>query len=89
MYQIVTDGAWDMDSERARALDVAVVPFYVATDGETYLKEIEERSVRDVYEFMVAHPNEYPKTAQPSVENIHFSYCLSSVSACLQNSPAR
>ena len=69
MYQIVTDGAWDMDSERAKALDVAVVPFYVATDGENYLKEIEERSVRDVYEFMVEHPNDYPKTAQPSVED--------------------
>ena len=69
MYQIVTDGAWDMGSERAAALEVEVVPFYVATDGETYLKEIEERSVREVYQFMVDHPDIYPKTAQPSVED--------------------
>ncbi len=69
MYQIVTDSAWDMGSERAEALEVEVVPFYVATDGETYLKEIEERSVRDVYTFMVEHPGVFPKTAQPSMED--------------------
>ena len=47
MYQIITDGSWDMGSERATRFGVDVVPYYVTMDGEHYLKEIEELDVRD------------------------------------------
>ena len=30
MYQIITDGSWDMGSERATRFGVDVVPYYVA-----------------------------------------------------------
>lgn len=49
MYQIITDGSWDMGSERATRFGVDVVPYYVTMDGEHYLKEIEELDVRDFY----------------------------------------
>lgn len=67
MYQIITDGSWDMGSERAVKLNVEVVPYYVTMDGQNYLKEIEELDVRDFYTFMVENPKVYPKTSQPSI----------------------
>lgn len=67
MYQIITDGSWDMGAERAAKLGVEVVPYYVTTDGENYLKEIEELDVRDFYRFMVENPKIFPKTSQPSI----------------------
>lgn len=67
MYQIITDGSWDMGADRAADLGVEVVPYYVTTDGEHYLKEIEELDVRDFYTFMVKNPKIYPKTSQPSI----------------------
>lgn len=69
MYQIITDGSWDMGTDRAKALDVEVVPYYVTMDGTTYLKEIEELNVRDFYTFMVNNPTVYPKTSQPTVQD--------------------
>lgn len=68
MYQIVTDSSWDMGEERAKSLGVAVVPFYVTYDGETYHSEDSDRVVREMYQFMVDNPKKYPKTSQPSAE---------------------
>ena len=39
MYQIITDGSWDMGSERATRFGVDVVPYYVTMDGEHYSKD--------------------------------------------------
>ena len=44
MYQIITDGSWDMGRERAARFGVEVVPYYVTMDGEHYLKEIDFES---------------------------------------------
>ena len=68
MYQIVTDSSWDMGEERAKSLGVAVVPFYVTCDGETYYSEDNDKVVRDMYQFMVDNPKKFPKTSQPSAE---------------------
>lgn len=67
MYQIVTDGSWDLGRERARELDVAYVPYSISLDGEHYLKEVDELEVRDFYRFMVEHPGVFPKTSQPAI----------------------
>ena len=69
MYQIITDGSWDMGSKRAEALGVEVVPYYITMDGETYQKEIQELDVRDFYTFMVKNPKVFPKTSQPTVSD--------------------
>lgn len=67
MYQIITDGSWDMGTERAEKLGVEVVPYYVTMDGENYFKEITELDVRDFYSFMVNNPKVFPKTSQPAI----------------------
>jgi DegV family protein with EDD domain len=51
--------------------DITVVPFYVSFDGNTYEKENEELDVREFYQRMVDHPDVFPKTSMPSVDD----YC--------------
>ena len=41
--QIISDGSLDLSRELTRERDILVVPFYVSFDGETYLKEGEDR----------------------------------------------
>ncbi len=68
-YQIITDGSCDLGEERARQAGVRVVPFYVTFDGQSYQKEIEEISVREFYQEMVDHPDKFPKSSLPSVQD--------------------
>lgn len=69
MYQIVTDSSWDMGEDRAKSLGVAVVPFHVTYDGETFYKENNDQVVRDMYQFMVDNPKKFPRTSQPAAED--------------------
>ena len=39
--------------------------------GEHYYKEIEEITVRDFYQQMVDHPDVFPKTSMPSVQDFY------------------
>lgn len=69
MFELITDSACDLTPEQARAMHLTVVPFYVSTDGVTYLKEGQEMPVREFYQFMVDHPEATPKTSLPSIED--------------------
>ena len=69
MFDIVTDSACDLTPDMVRQLGLTVVPFYVSTDGERYLKEGQDIAVRDFYQFMVDHPETLPKTSLPSLED--------------------
>lgn len=69
MFELITDSACDLTPEQARAMQLTVVPFYVSTDGVTYLKEGQEMPVREFYRFMVDHPEATPKTSLPSIED--------------------
>ena len=68
-YQIITDGSCDLGQEIPRKKGIKVVPFYVTFDGSNYKKEIEEISVRDFYQQMVDHPDQFPKSSLPSVQD--------------------
>ena len=68
-YQIITDGSCDLGQEIPRQAGITVVPFYVTFDGQNYRKEIEEISVREFYQLMVDHPNQFPKSSLPSVQD--------------------
>ena len=68
-YQIITDGSCDLGAEVAQQAGVKVVPFYVTFDGKTYRKEIEEIGVRDFYQEMVDHPDKFPMSSLPSVQD--------------------
>lgn len=68
-YQIITDGSCDLGQEIPQKTRLKVVPFYVTFDGENYKKEMEEISVRDFYQEMVDHPDQFPKSSLPSVQD--------------------
>lgn len=69
--QIITDGSCDLPKELTKEKDIKVVPFYVSFDGETYLKEMEELDIREFYQKMVDHPDVFPKTSMPSVDDYY------------------
>ncbi len=68
-FDIITDSACDLTPETAESLGIEVVPFYVSTDGVTYHKEGQELAVRDFYQYMIDHPEGFPKTSLPSLED--------------------
>ncbi|MEY8391590.1 DegV family protein [Lachnospiraceae bacterium] len=68
-YQIITDGSCDLGQEISQKTGIKVVPFYVTFDGVNYKKEIEEISIRDFYQQMVDHPQQFPKSSLPSVQD--------------------
>lgn len=69
--QIVSDGSLDLPQELTREKDIEVVPFYVSFDSETYKKEVVEIGIRDFYQEMVDHPNVFPKSSMPSVDDFY------------------
>lgn len=69
--QIVSDGSLDLPQELTKEKDIEVVPFYVSFDSETYKKEIVEIGIRDFYQEMVDHPNVFPKSSMPSVDDFY------------------
>ena len=69
--QIISDGALDLSRELTRERDILVVPFYVSFDGETYLKEGWNLDIREFYQRMVDHPDVFPKTSMPSVDDYY------------------
>ena len=69
--QIISDGSLDLSRELTRERDILVVPFYVSFDGETYLKEGVELDIREFYQRIVDHPDVFPKTSMPSVDDYY------------------
>lgn len=69
--QIVSDGSLDLPQELTEEKDIEVVPFYVSFDSETYKKEIVEIGIRDFYQEMVDHPDVFPKSSMPSVDDFY------------------
>ena len=75
--QIVSDGSLDFPQEITDAHDIEVVPFYVSFNGETYQKEIEEIGIREFYQEMVDHPDVFPKSSMPSVDDFYQTFVKS------------
>ena len=75
--QIVSDGSLDLPQEITDAHDIEVVPFYVSFNGETYQKEIEEIGIREFYQEMVDHPDVFPKSSMPSVDDFYQTFVKS------------
>lgn len=68
-YQIITDSSCDLSPELVKEKQLHVVPFYISFDEENYFKENEEIKVHEFYQKMVDHPDIFPKTSLPSVED--------------------
>jgi DegV family protein with EDD domain len=69
MFDIIADSACDLGPEKAKALRVKLVPFYVSSDGQEYKKEGEELNVREFYRLLAEHPELSPKTSLPSLDD--------------------
>ena len=69
MFQIVSDSSCDLSAKQLEEGGIAVVPFYITFDGNRYLKEGADLSVQDFYQYCVQHPQCYPKTSMPSVQD--------------------
>ena len=69
--QIVSDGSLDLPQELTEEKDIEVVPFYVSFYSETYKKEVVEIGIRDFYQEMVDHPDVFPKSSMPSVDDFY------------------
>lgn len=69
--QIISDGSCDLAKQVTIDRDIRVIPFYVSFDSETYQKEMEELDVREFYQRMIDHPDIFPKTSMPSVDDYY------------------
>ena len=69
--QIVSDGSLDLSQEITKEKDIEVIPFYVSFDSNTYQKEMVELGVREFYQEMVDHPDVFPKSSMPSVDDFY------------------
>lgn len=67
-YQIFSDGACDIEFEKAAELNIQLIPFYVSIDHENYYKEILEISLDDYFHFMTEEKG-YPKTSLPAIQD--------------------
>jgi DegV family protein with EDD domain len=67
-FQIISDSACDLYEEAGKA-DIRLVPFQIVFDDEHSYRENIELNVRDFYQYMLDHPNVFPKTTLPSVQD--------------------
>lgn len=68
-FVIISDGACDLSDEAVKALGVRVVPFYIAYDEDTYLKEKVDVNVVEFYQKLVDNPTIFPKTSMPTADD--------------------
>ena len=66
-FKIICDSACDLPKDLVAKYDIDVVSFYVSLDDQNYYKE-QEKNTQDFYQELVDHPNQYPKTSMPTVE---------------------
>lgn len=67
-FQIFSDGACDIGFERAEALGIKLIPFYVSIDHENYYKEILELPLEKYFHYMTEEKG-YPRTSLPSIQD--------------------
>jgi len=69
MYKIISDGGCDFTKAEAEKYGVAVVPFYITFDGETFLKEGTDITTDDYFKRLISDKGLHPKTSQPSPQD--------------------
>lgn len=68
-FQIVCDSSADLPQSYVNEANLTVVPFYVSLDGQSYQKEGTEMTIPEFYQAMVDHPDCFPKTSMPSIQD--------------------
>jgi DegV family protein with EDD domain len=68
-FRVITDGSADLPEEIIAARDILVVPFYVMLGEGDYLRQGDDISTPEFYNWMVANPTKFPKSSAPSAED--------------------
>lgn len=68
-FEIISDGACDLSDEAVSTLGIKVIPFYIAYDEKTYLKEKVDVNIEDFYQKLVDNPTVFPKTSMPTSDD--------------------
>lgn len=68
-FRVITDGSADLSDEIVKERDITVVPFYVLLGSGEYLKQGEDVSSKDFYDWMVGNPGVFPKSSTPSTQD--------------------
>ena len=69
-YRIISDSACDLSDELIKENDIAILPYYLSMDGETYLKDRVELDRDQFYGWMAQNTGKYPKTSMPTVMDL-------------------
>ena len=69
MFQIITDSAVDITKEDALKHNVEVIPFYVSTDGQNFVKESEGFSKDEFFDKLINDKDVKPKSSQPNPQD--------------------
>lgn len=67
-YQLVGDSSNDFSIEKAKALDIKIVPFSITFDGSTVYTEHKDLTNDEFYKKMDAEAA-FPKTSQPTIQD--------------------
>lgn len=68
-FHIVSDSSCDLGRERALALGVDLVSYYVSLGDDVYYREERDLSTRDFYQRMADNPGIFPKTSMPTIQD--------------------
>lgn len=67
MYKILSDSSCDLSVEQVKENNIGIIPFHIRIGDHDY-KENVDLSIADFYQYVVDHPDVYPKTSTPSIE---------------------
>ena len=66
-YRIITDSTSDLTAEQRREHRIGLAPQYLTLDGETYLRDTVDLSRDELYAWMAANPDRFPKTSMQTM----------------------
>jgi len=69
MYQLITDGGSDFSEKEASDNNIAVVPFYISFDHETYLMEGRDITKDEYFARLASEKKLFPRTSQPNPQD--------------------
>lgn len=68
-FGIISDTSHDLEAEYVTENDIRNVSFYVRLDEENYLRDEVDITRRQLYDYLKANPEVFPKTSLPSIED--------------------
>ncbi|MFV0504377.1 MAG: DegV family protein [Lachnospirales bacterium] len=69
-YQLISDSSCDISLEKAKKLDIEIIPFSISFDSKEYLAEHYDISIDEFYN-KINSKKIYPKTSLPSVQTYY------------------